>query len=107
MQAHYKVIFKKQLTDSEKRRHYIVVPASGRKHFLYPNQKIKVLINKKVREVELDRYWRLHLRSDMFHLLKLSRPGPKIVILTKKKDRDVYEIFVSDWNSQGELEGQH
>jgi len=87
------LVFRKRLSLSERRRHYVVIPFDCRHKFPGTRQRIKVKAKKTLATVEIDDQWRMHLGA---HLLwKLGAPPPwwaGEVVLTVKKGRTVYHL---------------
>ncbi|MEM2619364.1 MAG: hypothetical protein QW356_07805 [Candidatus Hadarchaeales archaeon] len=83
---------------SERTRHYVTVPAIAR--FEFPRGGvIQVLVAGKKpykRKVEVDNYYRIHLRAELLHMLGLAQYGKKKVLVVKKNTKKNVYLFSSE-----------
>jgi hypothetical protein len=71
---------KKRLSVSEKSRHYITIPLKCRHRFPETEKLITFNVNNVAFSVYYDRYYRLHIGSEIFNFLEIDRPASTVII---------------------------
>jgi hypothetical protein len=86
------LVFRKKLTLSERRRHYVRIPPECRNEFPGVKQRVKVKAGKTFATVEIDDQWRMHIGARLLSELEAPPWWVGTVILTVKKGRTVYHL---------------
>ena len=88
------LVLTKKLSQSEKVRHYLIVPPSSRCQFPKAGDSIKVLVKGKRMKVEIDHYNRLHLGAMILNKFNVHKWGEYTVFIHRNPD-GTYTISVN------------